>query len=434
MTPLIEILIILMLIVINGIFAMGEIVIVSSRKTRLQQWANEGNLKAQAALKLSQEPTLFLSTTQAGITLIGIMVGALGEATLAGHLAKRLAEIRVIAPYSSLISMAIVVVCITYVSLIVGELVPKRLGQYSPELLASAMARPMRIFSVIASPLIKILTISTDSLLWSLSLVGVRQPKEPPISEEEIKVMIEQGTQAGAFEETEQGIIERVFRLNDQHVARLMVPRARIVWLDVSDTPEGLQSVLLDNNFTRFPVCSEGLDKILGVVHVKDLLGSPVGDLPADIKRRMRPAIFIPKQMRALKVLELFKQSGMYLGIVIDEYGGIIGLVSLNDILQAIIGNISPLDNPEDPQVTQQEDGSWLMDGMLPIERFKDIAGIEKLPDEEKYQTLGGFIMTYTGSVPSTGDRFEWDRLRITVVDMDGNRIDKVLVTPVKDS
>ncbi|MGB7569278.1 MAG: hemolysin family protein [Chitinivibrionales bacterium] len=434
MTPLIEILIILMLIVINGIFAMGEIVIVSSRKTRLQQWANEGNLKAQAALKLSQEPTLFLSTTQAGITLIGIMVGALGEATLAGHLAKRLAEIRVIAPYSSLISMAIVVVCITYVSLIVGELVPKRLGQYSPELLASAMARPMRIFSVIASPLIKILTISTDSLLWSLSLVGVRQPKEPPISEEEIKVMIEQGTQAGAFEETEQGIIERVFRLNDQHVARLMVPRARIVWLDVSDTPEGLQSVLLDNNFTRFPVCSEGLDKILGVVHVKDLLGSPVGDLPADIKRQMRPAIFIPKQMRALKVLELFKQSGMYLGIVIDEYGGIIGLVSLNDILQAIIGNISPLDNPEDPQVTQQEDGSWLMDGMLPIERFKDIAGIEKLPDEEKYQTLGGFIMTYTGSVPSTGDRFEWDRLRITVVDMDGNRIDKVLVTPVKDS
>ena len=263
----------------------------------------------------------------------------------------------------------------------------------------------MRIFSVIASPLIKILTISTDSLLWSLSLVGVRQPKEPPISEEEIKVMIEQGTQAGAFEETEQGIIERVFRLNDQHVARLMVPRAKIVWLDVSDTAEALQSILLDNNFTRFPVCSEGLDKILGIVHVKDLLGSPVVDLPADIKRQMRPAIFIPKQMRALKVLELFKQSGMYLGIVIDEYGGIIGLVSLNDILQAIIGNISPLDNPEDPQVTQQEDGSWLMDGMLPIERFKDIAGIEKLPDEEKYQTLGGFIMTYTGSVPSTGDR-----------------------------
>jgi putative hemolysin len=430
---MLEIIVILALIVINGIFAMGEIVIVSSRKTRLQQWANEGNAKALAALKLSQEPTLFLSTTQAGITLIGIMVGAIGEATLAGRLAKRLAEISFIAPYSSFISLAIVVVCITYVSLIVGELVPKRIGQYSPERLASAMARPMRAFSVIASPLIKILTASTDSLLWSLSLIGIRQPKEPPISEEEIKVMIEQGAQAGAFEETEQGIIERVFRLNDQHVAGLMVPRARIVWLDAGDTGEAIRNVLLDNNFTRFPVCDNGLDNILGVVHVKDLLGSPVENLPADIRRQMQPAIFIPKQMRALKVLELFKQSGMYLGIVIDEYGGIIGLVSLNDILQAIIGNISPLDNPEDPQVKQREDGSWLMDGMLPIDRFKETTGAKKLPDEEKYQTLGGFIMTHTGSVPSAGDHFEWDGLRFEVVDMDGNRIDKVLVSPVKD-
>jgi putative hemolysin len=430
---MLEIIVILALIVINGIFAMGEIVIVSSRKTRLQQWANEGNAKALAALKLSQEPTLFLSTTQAGITLIGIMVGAIGEATLAGRLAKRLAEISFIAPYSSFISLAIVVVCITYVSLIVGELVPKRIGQYSPERLASSMARPMRAFSVIASPLIKILTASTDSLLWSLSLIGIRQPKEPPISEEEIKVMIEQGAQAGAFEETEQGIIERVFRLNDQHVAGLMVPRARIVWLDAGDTGEAIRNVLLDNNFTRFPVCDNGLDNILGVVHVKDLLGSPVENLPADIRRQMQPAIFIPKQMRALKVLELFKQSGMYLGIVIDEYGGIIGLVSLNDILQAIIGNISPLDNPEDPQVKQREDGSWLMDGMLPIDRFKETTGAKKLPDEEKYQTLGGFIMTHTGSVPSAGDHFEWDGLRFEVVDMDGNRIDKVLVSPVKD-
>jgi Hemolysins and related proteins containing CBS domains len=433
MTPMIEIVVILLLIIINGIFAMGEIVIVSSRKTRLQQWANEGNAKALAALKLSQEPTLLLSTTQAGITLIGIMVGALGEATLAGHLAKQLAHISIIAPYSSVISLAVVVVCITYISLIIGELVPKRLGQYSPERIASAMAPPMRLFSVIASPIIKVLTLSTDSLLWSLALIGFRQPKAPPISEEEIKVMIEEGMQAGTFEETEQGIIERVFRLNDQHVARLMVPRTKIVWLDVSDTAENLQSVLLDNNFTRFPVCSEGLDKILGVVHVKDLLGSPVEDLPADIKRQMRPAIFIPKQMRALKVLELFKQSGMYLGIVIDEYGSIIGLVSLNDILQAIIGNISPLDNPEDPKMTQREDGSWLMDGMLPIERFKEITGVEKLPGEEKFQTLGGFIMTHTGSVPSAGDHFEWDNLRIEVVDMDGNRIDKALVSPVKD-
>jgi len=293
---------------------MGEIVIVSSRKTRLQQWANEGNAKSAGRPQIVPGTDAFLSTTQAGITLIGIMVGAIGEATLAGRLAKRLAEVNFIAPYSGFISLAIVVVCITYISLIVGELVPKRLGQYSPERLASSMARPMRAFSVIASPLIKILTASTDSLLWSLSLIGIRQPKEPPISEEEIKVMIEQGAQAGAFEEPSRASSNGWFSLNDQHVAGLMVPRSKIVWLDAGDTGEGIQSVLLDNNFTRFPVCDGGLDNILGIVHVKDLLGSPVEDLPADINKQMHPAIFIPKQMRALKVLELFKQSGMYLG------------------------------------------------------------------------------------------------------------------------
>ena len=426
---MVEIIVILALIFINGIFAMGEIAVITSRKTLLQQWANDGNIKAKAALKLLQEPTLFLSTTQAGITLIGIMVGAIGEAALSGYLSKKLALISVLAPYSPAISLAVVVVSITYVSLIIGELVPKRLGLYSPEKIALTMAPPMRLFSKIASPIIKVLTVSTDSLLRSLSLIGIRQPKAPPIGEEEIKVMIEQGTQAGTFEETEQGIIERVFRLNDQHVSSLMVPRSNVVWLDLSDTAQGLFTVLKDNNFTRFPVCEEGLDAIAGVVHVKDLLGCPTEDLPAEIRRRMRPAIFIPKQMRALKVLELFKQSGMYLGIVIDEYGGIIGLVSLNDILQAIIGNISPLDGPEDPQITQRGDGSWLMDGMLPIDRFKETTGVQKLPDEDKFQTLGGFIMSQTGSVPSAGDHFEWDRLHIEVVDMDGNRVDKVLVS-----
>jgi len=426
---MVEIIVILALIFINGIFAMGEIAIITSRKTLLQQWANDGNIKARAALKLLQEPTLFLSTTQAGITLIGIMVGAIGEAALSGYLSKKLSLISILAPYSPAISLGVVVVSITYVSLIIGELVPKRLGLYSPEKIALAMAPPMRLFSKIASPIIKVLTVSTDSLLRSLSLIGIRQPKAPPIGEEEIKVMIEQGAQAGAFEETEQGIIERVFRLNDQHASSLMVPRSNVVWLDLSDTAQGIFTVLKDNNFTRFPVCEEGLDKIAGVVHVKDLLGSPTEDLPANIRRQMRPAIFIPKQMRALKVLELFKQSGMYLGIVIDEYGSIIGLVSLNDILQAIIGNISPLDGPEDPQITQREDGSWLMDGMLPIDRFKETTGAVKLPDEDKFQTLGGFIMSQTGSVPSAGDHFEWDHLRIEVLDMDGNRVDKVLVS-----
>jgi putative hemolysin len=424
-----QIIIILILIIINGLFAMGEIVIVSSRKTRLQQWVNEGNAKAKTALDLAQEPTMFLSTVQAGITLIGILVGALGEAMLSGKLAEKLHRIHAIAPYSMAISLVLVVIVITYISLIIGELVPKRLGLYDPERLALVLSPWLRLFSVIVSPVVKILSSSTDAALWSLRALGIKQSQEPTISQEEIKVMIEQGTAAGTFEEAEQDIIERVFSLNDQRVGRLMVPRTKIVWIDLNDTPAAIQRTLRANDFTRFPVCDVDLDNIVGVVHVKSLLDSCIANLPFDIKKRMRPPIFVPKQMPTLKVLELFKQSGMYIAIVIDEYGSIIGLVSLNDILEAIIGNLSPVDKKKEPQVTRRDDGSWLMDGMLPIERFKEIVETDRLPDEEKYQTLGGFIMAQTGCVPQPGHRFTWENLRIEVLDMDHNRIDKVLVS-----
>ena len=426
-----QIIIILVLLVINGLFAMSEIVIVSSRKTRLQQWINEGNAKAKKALDLAQEPTLFLSTVQAGITLISIMVGAIGEASLSGKLAEKLHRISFIAPYSTVISLIIVVIVITYLSLIIGELVPKRLGLYSPERLALALSPSLRLFSNIVSPLVKLLSASTDTILWSLRFFGIRQPKEPPISQEEIKVMIEQGTAAGAFEEAEQDIIERVFSLNDQRVGRLMIPRPKIVWLDLNDDPSSIRVTLHANDFTRFPVCDGEIDKIVGVIHVKNLLDSCIANLPLDIRKHMRPPIFVPKQMPTLKVLELFKQSGMYLAIVIDEYGSIIGLVSLNDILEAIIGNISPLENPMEQHAIRRDDGSWLMDGILPIDRFKEITGKGHLPDEKKYRTLGGFIMSQTGSVPKAGDHFQWEGLRVEVVDMDGNRIDKELVGPV---
>jgi putative hemolysin len=426
-----QIIIILVLLVINGLFAMSEIVIVSSRKTRLQQWINEGNAKAKKALDLAQEPTLFLSTVQAGITLISIMVGAIGEASLSGKLAEKLHCISFIAPYSTVISLVIVVIVITYLSLIIGELVPKRLGLYSPERLALALSPSLRLFSTVVSPLVKLLSASTDTILWSLRFFGIRQPKEPPISQEEIKVMIEQGTAAGAFEEAEQDIIERVFSLNDQRVGRLMIPRSKIVWLDLNDDPSSIRVTLHANDFTRFPVCDGEIDKIVGVVHVKNLLDSCIASLPLDIKKHMRPPIFVPKQMPTLKVLELFKQSGMYLAIVIDEYGSISGLISLNDILEAIIGNISPLENPMEQHAIRRDDGSWLMDGILPIDRFKEITGKGHLPDEEKYHTLGGFIMAQTGSVPKAGDHFQWEGLRVEVVDMDGNRIDKVLVGPL---
>jgi putative hemolysin len=426
-----QIIIVLVLILINGLFAMSEIVIVSSRKTRLQQWANEGSAKAKTALDLAQAPTLFLSTVQAGITLIGIMVGALGEAALSGSLAEKLHRITLIAPYSTIISLVIVVIVITYVSLIIGELVPKRLGLYNPELLAVALSPFLRLFSRVVSPLVKLLSASTDAILWSLRAVGIRQSDEPTITQEEIKVMIEQGTAAGTFEEAEQDIIERVFSLNDQRVGRLMIPRTKIVWLDINGAPASIQRTLRANDFTRFPVCDGDLDKIVGVIHVKSLLDSCIANLPLDLKKRMRPPIFVPKQMPTLKVLELFKQSGMYLAIVIDEYGSIIGLVSLNDILEAIIGNLSPVDIKKEPQVARRDDGSWLMDGMLPIARFKEIVGAQELPGEEKFQTLGGFIMAQTGLVPKAGDHFDWEKLRFEVIDMDGNRVDKVLVGAV---
>jgi len=428
----VQIVIIAVLLLINGLFAMGEIVIVSSRKTRLQQWANEGSAKAKIALDLAQSPTLFLSTVQAGITLIGIMVGALGEATLSGKLAEKLNTVPFIAPYSTVISLIIVVIAITYLSLIVGELVPKRLGLYNPERLALALSPLLRFFSIAVSPLVKTLSASTETVLRMLTFLGIKQQAETPITQEEIKVMIEQGTAAGTFEEAEQDIIERVFSLNDQRVGRLMIPRTKIVWLDVNGSPASIHSTLRSHDFTRFPVCDGDLDKIVGVVHVKSLLDSCIANLPLDIKKRMSPPIFVPKQMPTLKVLELFKKSGMYLAIVIDEYGSIIGLVSLNDILEAIIGNLSPLDSAREPQVIRRDDGSWLMDGMLPIDRFKEIIEKDRLPNEEKYQTLGGFIMAQTGSVPKEGDHFEWESLRIEVVDMDGNRIDKVLVAVLK--
>ena len=424
----VQLIVIVVLLLINGLFAMGEIVIVSSRKTRLQQWANEGNAKAKTALGLAQSPTLFLSTVQAGITLIGIMVGALGEATLSGKLAEKLNTVAFIAPYSTAISLVIVVIAITYLSLIVGELVPKRLGLYNPERLALTLSPLFCFFSVAVSPLVKTLSASTEAVLRVLSFLGIKQQEEPPITQEEIKVMIEQGTAAGTFEEAEQDIIERVFSLNDQRVGRLMIPRNKIVWLDVNDTPTSLLATLRAHEFTRYPVCDGDLDKIVGVVHVKSLLDSCLANLPMDVKNRMSPPIFVPKQMATLKVLELFKKSGVYLAIVIDEYGSIIGLVSLNDILEAIIGNLSPFNAADEPRVSRRDDGSWLMDGMLPIDRFKEMVEKTQLPDEEKYQTLGGFIMAQTGSVPREGDHFQWENLRFEVVDMDGNRIDKVLV------
>jgi len=426
-----EILIIFLLIVANGIFAMSEIAVVSSRKARLQQLANEGNAKARAALKLAESPNNFLSTVQVGITLIGVLTGAFGGATIAGNLAGYLQQIPVLAPYSQAIALAIVVLTITYLSLIIGELVPKRLALHSPERIAANIAMPMRMIAAIVSPAVYLLSASTD---FVLRILGIGPSTEPLVTEEEIKVLIEQGTEAGTFEVAEQDMVERVFRLGDRPVSALMTPRPEIVWLDLEDSLEANRHRIIDGGHSRFPVCQEGLDNVLGIVPVSDLLARCLSNQPLDLTVSLRQPVFVPESTRGLKVLEMFKQTGTHIALVVDEYGVIQGLVTLNDILIEIVGDVPSDDNQEEPQAVQREDGSWLLDGMLSIDEFFELFAIKEIPAEHRgsYQTLGGFVITHLGRIPTASDYFEWQGMRIEVVDMDGNRVDKVLAAPMK--
>ncbi|MCC5658613.1 hemolysin family protein [Nostoc sp. XA010] len=424
-----EILIILVLIIANGVFSMSEMAIVSARKVRLQQLANQGDVKAKAALKLAESPNHFLSTVQVGISLIGILTGAFGGATIANRLAVYVKLVPLLAPYSEPLSFGIVVLLITYFSLIVGELVPKRLALNNPERIASTVAIPMQALSAIASPMVYLLSASTDLIL---RLLGITASTEPQVTEEEIKILIEQGTEAGTFEEAEQDMVERVFRLGDRPVSYLMTPRPDIVWLDLDDSPEENRHKMVDSAYSRYPVCQGGLDNVLGVIPVTDLLARSFRGEPLDLTVGLRQPIFVPESTRGLKVLELFKQTITHMALVVDEYGVIQGLVTLNDIMSEIVGDVPSTDGLDHPQAVQREDGSWLLDGMLPVEEFLELFGMEEWESEERgsYQTLGGFVITHLGRIPATADHFEWQSMRIEVMDMDGNRVDKVLVVP----
>ncbi|MCL6751621.1 hemolysin family protein [Nostoc sp. CCCryo 231-06] len=424
-----EILIILVLIIVNGVFSMSEMAIVSARKVRLQQLANQGDVKAKAALKLAESPNHFLSTVQVGISLIGILTGAFGGATIANRLAVYIKLVPLLAPYSEPLSFGIVVLIITYLSLIVGELVPKRLALNNPEKIASIVAIPMQALSAITSPMVYLLSASTDLIL---RLLGITASTEPQVTEEEIKILIEQGTEAGTFEEAEQDMVERVFRLGDRPVSYLMTPRPDIVWLDLDDSPEENRHKMVDSAYSRYPVCQGGLDNVLGVIPVTDLLARSFRGEPLDLTVGLRQPIFVPESTRGLKVLELFKQTITHMALVVDEYGVIQGLVTLNDIMSEIVGDVPSTDGQDQPQAVQREDGSWLLDGMLPVEEFLELFGMEQWESEERgsYQTLGGFVITHLGRIPAAADHFEWQSMRIEVMDMDGNRVDKVLVIP----
>jgi putative hemolysin len=426
---ILELGVILLLIIINGIFVMSEIALVSSRKALLKQLANDGDKGSRTALELAGTPNRFLSTAQVGITFISILTGAFGGATIASEMEDKLNSIPALTPYSHIAGIVLVVMGISYVSLVLGELVPKRLGMSSPEKVASAIASPFNMLSVLLSPVVQILSISTDVIL---KIIRIKPSAELPVTEEEIKLLIDEGTRAGVFEETEQDIVERVFRLSDRRAASLMIPRADIHWLDIEDSAAEITHKVSDSDYPLFPVCRGGLDDILGVVRARDMLSCSLRDQHVDLRASLMPPQFIPESMPALKILELFKQSGVHVALVIDEYGSIQGLVTLKDILEAIVGDMPYINRPTEPQATKREDGSWLVDGMLPIDEFKELFNLKRLPEEDSgyYQTLGGFVMMHLGRIPSAGDRFVWNGLRFEVVDMDDNRIDKLIIKP----
>jgi putative hemolysin len=430
MSSTIDVLIILFLIFLNGLFVMSEMAIVSVRKVRLQQMANAGSKKARVALDLANAPNQFLPTVQIGITLLAIVSGAFGENTISKRLEPLLNQVPFFAPYSNLISTVVAILIITYLTLIIGELVPKRLALNNPEPIAAFCAIPLRMLSKIGAPAVGLLSYSTDLIL---RILGIVPSTDPQVTEEEIKVLIEQGTEAGTFEEAEQEMVERVFRLGDRRVNALMTPRPDIVWLDLEDSPEENRQKMLDSAHSRFPVCQGGLDNVIGLIHVTDLLSRSLSGQSLDLTAQLRRPLFVPESTRGLKVLELFKQFSNHVALVVDEYGVIQGLVTLNDILVELVGDIPSVEDEDEPQAVQREDGSWLLDGMLPVEEFFELFELEELSTEHKgsYHTMGGFVITNLGKIPTAADHFEWNGLRVEVVDMDGNRVDKVLVMPV---
>ncbi len=426
-----SLLIIFLLVILNGLFVMSELAIVSSRKVRLQQSINQGDKGARIALKLANDPNNFLAAAQIGITLIAIVSGAFGEKTFS-ELYKPLIEgIPALSRYSEGLAFGAAVLTITYLTLILGELVPKRLALNSPETIARFVASPMTILAKATAPVVYLLSRSTDLVL---KLLGVRPSEEPQITEEEIKVLIEQGTEAGMFEQAEEDIMKRVFQLGDRRVSAIMTPRVDIIWLDLEDSDEENRQTLKEDAHSRFPVCRDGLDNLLGVMQVYELLMETIDGEALNFSKSLQAPVFIPESTRALRVLELFKQTGNQIAFVVDEYGVIQGMVTLTDILQALVGDLPSIGELEEPQAIQREDGSWLLDGMLPIYQFKEIIDLEDkdLPGEHRgtYQTLGGFVVMYLGRIPISADHFNWGNLRFEVMDMDGNRVDKVLVAP----
>ncbi len=426
---ILEIFLIFVLLIINGLFSMSEIAVVSARRARLQNRAAEGDLGSQTALELADQPDKFLATVQIGITLVGVLSGAFGGAALAARLVPYVAQVSFLAAYAETLSFAFVVLIITYFSLVIGELVPKSIALNAPEKVASIFSRPMRLISKITSPVVWLLSASTNLIL---KIFRLGESNDSAVTEDEIRAMIAQGTQVGVFEESEQDLLESIIKLDDKQISALMTTRLNIAWVDINDSIKEITHELNEHNYSRLIVCEGDLDNVRGYVKAKDLLNLVLSGEELNLKAVLKQTVFAPTTNTALELLETFKTSHTHLAIIIDEFGATQGLITVNDILEEIVGDFS-FGGTVEQEAFKREDGSWLLEGRLTNVDFTGILGLKELPLEEKsmYQTLAGFMIKRLEKLPQIGDKFEWDGYFFEVIDMDGKRIDEVLATPV---
>lgn len=416
-----------LLIFLNGIFAMAEIAIVSSRRSKLAKMASDGDNSAETAIKLAEEPTNFLSTIQIGITSISILNGIVGDAAFSETLSHWLADTGMSKHLSDVCATVLIVVLITYITIVIGELVPKRIAQIYPETLASFFANPMKNLASITKPFVALLSFSTNAIL---KLIGLEDAKPPSVTEEEIHALLAEGSEAGVIEESEHEMVKNIFLLDDRQLSAFMTPVADIVYIDLSKPLEKNLALIAESTHTRFPVSTGGLRNVIGVITSKQILQQTLKGGKPNLTANLLPCVFVPETLTGMELLEQFKASKTQIVFVIDEYGEIQGIVTLQNLLEEVAGDFY-YESTEDAWAIQREDGSWLVDGLIPIHELKEILESDNLPEEDKgrYQTLSGMIMLLLGRVPQTGDKIKWNDWRFEIVDMDGKRIDKVLVS-----
>ena len=424
-----EYFVILLLLLLNGLFAMSEIALVSSKRARLEERAKKGSNGAKTALKLLEEPEKFLSTVQIGITLVGIIAGAFGGLALAGDLVPYLEKIEWLAPYADKAAIAIVVTIITYLSLIIGELVPKTIAFNNPEGITIALAPFMKSLSWITTPIVSFLSLSTKILL---KVLMIKEKDETPVTEEELKILIEKGTQFGTLEHKESELLKRIFRFGDRKAYEIMTNRQDVVLINIKDPLDKIKQQVFENPFSRYPVCDESPDNIFGVFTIKDFFNGINTKPDFRLKDIITQPLFIPDNLAGIKVFEKFQETKTYVAIVIDEYGSFEGLITLHDLIENIFGELPDFHEAEENPIIKRDDGSLLIDGSILIDELREQLELT-FEDEENYSTLGGFMMYKLNRIPKTGDKFEYESKIFEIVDMDGKRVDKVLVMSIPE-